>query len=335
VPRPPLWRGSFEAVPGTPATTRSRCRIPIPVDRGSGPGSGRDFGGREPRRAYGIRPADRDVLAGWDGSRLRSGLLPLSVGIVVGNGAGMGIEAVQSTSAPSDAGERWPRWRVWTIRVWYGLLGLWALSMAQGVVHLILGDAGADERFTYVVVTAWKLLALGGVLGVSWTGGRSIVAFQAVVVGSVGWWGSELLYSVHPADDTPVASTITTVVLWLLPLVLLRPHRGELLRVHARPSAILLPLALIAAVPLCVYAVRQGDMATGLNGRIELYYVSTGLGLVLAVQAVFAGLRPRGLRRSRRDHLAARPDQSGPRVGHRPGLLGAAVRGRLGGGGQT
>jgi hypothetical protein len=216
--------------------------------------------------------------------------------MAVGNGAGMGIEAVQSTSTPSDAAERWPRWRVWTIRVWYGLLGLWVLSMSQGVVRLLLGDAGADERFTYVVVTAWKLLALGGVLGVSWTGGRSVVAFQAVVVGLVGWSGAELLYAVHPADDTPVASAITTVVLWLLPLVLLRPHRGELSRVHARPSAILLPLALVAAVPLCMYAVRQGDLATGLNGRVELYYVSCSLGIVLAVQAVFAGLRPRGSR---------------------------------------
>jgi hypothetical protein len=208
----------------------------------------------------------------------------------------MGIEAAQSAPASSDAGERWPRWRVWTIRLWYGLLGLWTLSMSQGVVHLILGDAGANERFTYVVVTAWKLLALGGVLGVSWTGGRSVVAFQAVVVGFVGWWGSQLLYAVQPADATPVASTITTVVLWLLPLALLRPHRGELLRVHARPSAILLPLALVAAVPLCVYAVRQGGLATGLNGRVELYYDSCGLGTVLAVQAVFAGLRPRGSR---------------------------------------
>ncbi|RZU53374.1 hypothetical protein EV385_5295 [Krasilnikovia cinnamomea] len=185
---------------------------------------------------------------------------------------------------------------MWIIRIWYGLLGLWALSMSQGVVRLILGDAGADERFTYVVVTAWKLLALGGVLGVSWTGGRSVVAFQAVVVGFVGWWGSELLYAVHPADATPAASMIATVVLWLLPLVLLRPHRGELARFHARPSAVLLPLALVAAVPLCVYAVRQGDLATGLNGRVEVYYVSSGLGLVLAVQVVFAGFRPRGSR---------------------------------------
>ncbi|WP_130511867.1 hypothetical protein [Krasilnikovia cinnamomea] len=217
-------------------------------------------------------------------------------GIAVGHGVSMGAAAVQSASTPSGAGERWPRWRVWIIRIWYGLLGLWALSMSQGVVRLILGDAGADERFTYVVVTAWKLLALGGVLGVSWTGGRSVVAFQAVVVGFVGWWGSELLYAVHPADATPAASMIATVVLWLLPLVLLRPHRGELARFHARPSAVLLPLALVAAVPLCVYAVRQGDLATGLNGRVEVYYVSSGLGLVLAVQVVFAGFRPRGSR---------------------------------------
>jgi hypothetical protein len=37
-------------------------------------------------------------------------------------------------------------------------------------------------------------------------------------------------------------------------------------------------------------------MTTGLNGRVELYYVSAGLGLVVAAQAVFAGFRPRGSR---------------------------------------
>ena len=241
-------------------------------------------------------PADRDVLVGWDGSRWGSGLLPLSVGTAVGHGAGMGTEAVQSIPTPFDAGERWPRWRVWSIRIWYGLLGLWALSMSQGVVRLLLGDAGADERFTYVVVSAWKLLALGGVLGVCWTGGRSVVAFQAVVVGWVGWFGSERLYAVPPPDATKVGSIATTVVLWLLPLVLLRPHRRELLHIHARPGVILLPLALVAAVPLSVYAVRQGGLVTGLGDAQDIYYVSCGLGLVLAVQTLFAGFRPRGSR---------------------------------------
>jgi hypothetical protein len=168
--------------------------------------------------------------------------------------------------------------------------------MSHGVVSLALGQAGPDERFGYAAVTAWKLLAVGGVLVICWTGGRSVVAFQALVVGWVGWLGSERLFAVPPPDETPLVSAIATVVLWLLPLVALRPHRGQLLRVRARPSAILLPLALAAAVPLCLYAVRQGDLSTGLTGAVNVRYSACGLGVVLAVQAVFAALRPRGSR---------------------------------------
>jgi hypothetical protein len=208
----------------------------------------------------------------------------------------MGIETTQNGPLSADEGERWARWRVWGIRIWYGLLSVWTLLMAQGVVALALGQAGPGERFVYATVTAWKLLAIGGILWICWTAGRSVVAFQAVVVGWVGWLGSERLFAVQPEDATPVASAITTVVLWLLPLVLLRPHRGQLLRVHARPSVILLPLALVAAVPLCLYAVRQGDLATGLTGLVDARYAACGLGAVLAVQAVYAALRPRSSR---------------------------------------
>lgn len=179
---------------------------------------------------------------------------------------------------------------MWAIRIWYGVLSLWALSMANGVVMLVLGKAGPGDHFISGMVTALKLLAVGGVLGICWTGGRSVVAFQAVVVGLVGWSGSDLLDGVHQADDTPVASTITTVALWMLPLVLLRPHRGELLRLHARPSAILLPLALTAAIPMVIYAVRQGNLS--LNG----YEDAISIGMVLAAQTLFAALRPRGSR---------------------------------------
>ena len=208
----------------------------------------------------------------------------------------MGIETAHSVPTPADQSERWPPWRVWTIRIWYGLLALWALSMSRGVVSLILGEADTGERFVYAVVTAWKLLALGGVLGVCWTGGRSVLAFHSVVTGWLGWMGSELLYAERPADDTPVMSAVTTVVLWILPLVLLRPDRRELLRLQLAPSAILLPLALAAAVPLSMYAVRHGALANGLSRRVELEYVACGLGAVIAVQAVFAALRPRGSR---------------------------------------
>ena len=208
----------------------------------------------------------------------------------------MGLETVQSAPTPAEEDGRWPRWRVWGIRIWYGLLSLWGLSMARGAVVLALGQVVPAERFGYAAVTAWKLLAVGGVVWICWTGGRSVVAFQAVVVGQFGWVGADQLFAVRPADETPVVVAILTVVLWLLPLVLLRPHRGQLLRVNARPSAILLPLALAAAVPLCLYAVRQGDLATGLNGPIVVFYSACELGIVLAVQAVYAALRPQGSR---------------------------------------
>jgi hypothetical protein len=201
----------------------------------------------------------------------------------------MGIQVTNDRTAPAEGDERWPRWRVWAIRIWYGLLSLWALAMSLGVVNLVLGKAGPGDHFISGMVTALKLLAVGGVLGICWTGGRSVVAFQAVVVGLIGWSGSDLLDGVHP-DDTPVASTIATLALWILPLVLLRPHRGELLRLHAQPSAILLSLALTAAVPMVIYAVRQDNLS--LNG----YEDAISIGLVLAAQTLFAALRPRGSR---------------------------------------
>jgi hypothetical protein len=201
----------------------------------------------------------------------------------------MGIQVTNDRTAPAERDERWPRWRVWAIRIWYGLLSLWAFSMSSGVVMLVLGKAGPGDHFVSGMVTALKLLAVGGVLGICWTGGRSVVAFHALVVGLISWSGSDILDGVHP-DDTPVASTLTTVALWMLPLVLLRPHRRELLRLHARPSAILLPLALTAAVPMVIYAVRQGNLS--LNG----YEDAVAIGLVLAAQTLFAALRPRGSR---------------------------------------
>ena len=114
----------------------------------------------------------------------------------------MGIDLTHEQTTSTAAAERWPRWRVWTIRIWYALLGVWALAMSHSVVSLALGHAGPGERFGSGAVTAWKLLAVGGVFGIWWTGGRSVVAFQSLVVGWVGWLGSERLYAVAPPDDT-------------------------------------------------------------------------------------------------------------------------------------
>lgn len=185
---------------------------------------------------------------------------------------------------------------MWSIRVWYGLLGLWALSMARGVVLVALGHADPGESFGYATVTAWKLLATGWVLGICWTGGRSVVAFQALVVGWSAWLMADRLWAVDLVESPWVISTAVTFVLWILPVVVLRPDRRQLLRLRAEPSATLLPLALAAAVPLVIYAVRQGDLADSPTDPEPIIYVMSGLGLVLATQAVLAALRPAGSR---------------------------------------
>lgn len=204
---------------------------------------------------------------------------------------GMDIHATRESAAHV---EQWPRWRVWSIRVWYGLLSLWTLSMAQWVARIWQAEPG--ERFVYGSVTAWKLLAVGGVLVICWTAGRSVVAFHTLVVGWSAWLLSERLFAVALPDETPVATALITVVLWLLPLIVLRPRRRELARVDLRPSAVLLPLGLVVAVPASVYAVRHGNLAIGFEGSTRLHYDACGLGAVLAAQAVFAGLRPRANR---------------------------------------
>lgn len=208
----------------------------------------------------------------------------------------MDINATPAPTTPVDQDGGWLRGRIWSIRIWYGLLGLWALLMARGVVYLAFGQTDPGERFSSGSVSAWKLLATGGVLVICWTGGRSVVAFQAVATGWTAWLLSERLVAVPAPDQTPIATAVATAVLWLLPLVLLRPRRRELRRPDLRPSAILLPLALAAAIPLAIYAVHHGNLSTGAYGGTAARYDACGLGAVLAVQAVFAALRPHGSR---------------------------------------
>jgi hypothetical protein len=188
--------------------------------------------------------------------------------------------------------DRWTGWRVWTIRVWYALLGLWTASMAHWAVRL--GQAAPGEHFVTGAVTGWKLLAVGGVFVICWTGGRSVVAFHTLAIGWAAWLLSERLVTNPAPDDTPVLTAIVTVVLWLLPVVLLRPRRRQLLRPDLHVSAVLLPLALFAAVALSIYAVRQGDVSTHLTRGSNAAYDACGLGVVLAAQAVYAALRPAG-----------------------------------------
>jgi hypothetical protein len=160
---------------------------------------------------------------------------------------------------------------------------------------MIFGQAGPAEHFGYATVSAYKLLATGGVLVICWTGGRSVVAYQALVVGVLATMLSDRLWAVEPFESTPVASALAMIVLWLVPLVALRPNRRDLFRLRPQPSVVLLPMAAVEAVPLIYYAVGQGALATGGGGvLVDPAYALTALGVVLAAQAVLAALRPSG-----------------------------------------
>ena len=198
----------------------------------------------------------------------------------------------QGTDAAARAEDRaWPRWRVWSIRVWYALLSLLTLSMGSGALVLVLGKAETGEHFGSGAVTVLKFLAMGGAFAICWTGGRSVVAFQFLVVGSVAWSASELLWAVRPEDSTPVTSFLAGLVIWFLPLILLRPNRRELLTLQLSPSVLLLALAVLLAVPALTYAARLGELANPGSG--EGFYDMSSVWFVLAAQAGFAALRPR------------------------------------------
>ncbi|MGB8019712.1 MAG: hypothetical protein WCF04_00625 [Candidatus Nanopelagicales bacterium] len=190
---------------------------------------------------------------------------------------------------------RWSRWRQWAIRIWYGLLSVWVLLMAHGVMDVATGRVASGEQFLSATVTAWKLLAAGAVIVICWTAGRSVVAFQALVVGMVAWSVAEWLWATPEADATPALSAISSIVLWFVPLVALRPQRRELLNVHPTWYLPLLALAASAAVPLLVYALHQAALVTDPTGS-EAAREATSMGVVLAAQICFAALRPGGTR---------------------------------------
>ena len=183
-------------------------------------------------------------------------------------------------------------WRGLSIRIWYGLLSIWALMMAgHGLVVLTSGHAHAGEHFALATTPAWKILATGATVVICWTAGRSVLAFQSLVVGWTAWLASDRLWTAQPHDSSPLISGLATVAIWLMPVVLLRPRRRELFSFRARTSPALLLLAVVA-VPFTWYAVGQGHLADDPGAVEGVTYATTGLGVVLAFQVVHAALRP-------------------------------------------
>ena len=164
--------------------------------------------------------------------------------------------------------------------------------MASGAVQV--GSAESVQRYAYLASTPWKLLSLGGALVILWTAGRSVLATQMLAIGLACWTALSLATLQHGSG---LLGTLVLSLIFLAPVVLLRPSRRDLLRFAAAPDRILLLLAGIAAAPLLAYALHNATAARELdpNGTpAELRFDMAGLGLILVTSGLIAALRPRG-----------------------------------------
>lgn len=183
--------------------------------------------------------------------------------------------------------QAWPRWRVILIRAWAGLLTAYTLAMAQGIV--LIGRAGPGQHFMYATSTVWKLLTLGGVALLLWTGGRSVISYWAIGVGQLVWIVAGLLVP-QPDGNGPLLNLVNLVIFYG-PVIALRPQRRQLLHPHFQASSTLLIIAAASSIPLVLFA-------TSLAGKLrgELGFDMVGLYLALNATAWFAALQPFGQR---------------------------------------
>jgi hypothetical protein len=203
----------------------------------------------------------------------------------IGQEAAMANAGFAPTPLTSVDAAPWPRWRILAIRIWAGLLTGVALVMAQGVV--LIAEAAPDERFMYATSTVWKLLSLGAVGVVMWTGGRRVAAYWAIGVGQLVWLVAGLI---APAPDANgILLGLVNTLIFFGPLVLLRPRRRQLLHPAFRPDSVLLTLAIAGAVPLVWFALSVHAKVSG-----ELGFDMLGLYLILAAVGILAALRPWG-----------------------------------------
>ena len=197
----------------------------------------------------------------------------------------MAITTPAPAARTSRGTQMWPRWRTIAIRTWAALLTAFTLMMAQGIV--LIASAPTDERFMYATSSVWKLLSLGAVAVVMWTGGRSVAAYWAIAVGQLTWLVAGLIEPQPDANGVVVG--MVNILIFYGPLVLLRPRRRELLRPDFRPDLVLLGTAAFGGVPLGLFAWQLRSQVSG-----ELGFDMVGLYLALAVFSLLAALRPDG-----------------------------------------
>lgn len=188
---------------------------------------------------------------------------------------------------------RGTRARTVALYVVYGLLSLLALSQARAWLLLALGSVPPHhDVFHAVTETPFKLLTLGGTIVLAATGGRSVVAAQALLVGGLCWTVTGL---VVPEPDTAVwefpAAIALSVTLLLGPWVLLSSQRRELLRLRPHPDRILLGVVAVSVVPSAMW------LLAGI--RIEEFdskWHIVALAVTLPLFGLWAALRPHGRR---------------------------------------
>ena len=92
---------------------------------------------------------------------------------------------VRNVQRADTSPSSWPTWRVVLIRIWAGLLTVVMLLWAQWVLRL--GSAADGQHFMYAGSSVFKLLSLGGITWLMWTGGRSVAAYWMIGVGQSVW----------------------------------------------------------------------------------------------------------------------------------------------------
>ena len=180
----------------------------------------------------------------------------------------------------------WPRWRVLLIRTWAGLLTILMLMMAQGVV--VAPGVAEGLHFAAATSTVFKLLSLGGVAWVLWSGGHSVAAYWMILVGQLSWAVSGVL--APKVDGNSPLLDLANVLIFYGPLVALRPHRRELLHLRVQPRSLTTAVTVVGSFGLIAFAWRLASWSPG----AELVFDAVGLYLTLALMSLFAAARPAG-----------------------------------------
>src|SRR4051812_25634218 len=118
------------------------------------------------------------------------------------------------------------------LRLIYGVLAVWTLLMAQGVVLLAAGQSIAGWDFMFATSTVFTLLSLAAVVPLAWTAGRSVGAARWLALGVLSWLIAEAL----TGQLRPLES-VSMVIIWWGPWLALAPERRRLLIRPPRPGS--------------------------------------------------------------------------------------------------